>query len=211
VIPAATVSRRSDASVREVRRGRAAWYHVVARPIATRRGPDAHCVGCQRSIRRTLEGVLSGGPVWIIGDFALPLLVAAHVGRGGCGGGGVGEHGGRTGRAIPAWARCRLGGCLGAASSPGDGAHRYIFAGHMSRGARGPLALGMSIGGGEDRTMPSARPRAELDRPSQLGFWVSVATVVVTVVTFGLAVTAVPNAGRNCQRGCVSPIRSLAR
>ena len=39
---------------------------------------------------------------------------------------------------------------------------------------------------------------------SSLGFWLSVFTVVLTIVTFGLAMLAVPNAGRNCPSDCVS-------
>lgn len=37
-----------------------------------------------------------------------------------------------------------------------------------------------------------------------MGFVLSVATVVLTVITFGLAVLAVPDAGRNCRSDCAS-------
>ncbi len=37
-----------------------------------------------------------------------------------------------------------------------------------------------------------------------MGFSLSIATVVLTIVTFGLAMLAVPNAGRNCRSDCAA-------
>ena len=37
----------------------------------------------------------------------------------------------------------------------------------------------------------------------RFGFAVAVITAVLTVVTFGTALTAVPNSGRNCRADCV--------
>jgi uncharacterized membrane-anchored protein len=39
---------------------------------------------------------------------------------------------------------------------------------------------------------------------TRFGFWAAVATVALTVVTFGFAITAIPDSGRNCQENCAS-------
>lgn len=38
----------------------------------------------------------------------------------------------------------------------------------------------------------------------RVGSWVAVATSLVTILTFALAITAVPNSGRNCRTDCVA-------
>lgn len=45
----------------------------------------------------------------------------------------------------------------------------------------------------------------ELPRTSyQVGFWSALLTAVITVVTFGFAITAVPISGANCVEGCIA-------
>jgi hypothetical protein len=39
---------------------------------------------------------------------------------------------------------------------------------------------------------------------ARFGFWAALATAALTVVTFGLAITAIPDAGRNCQETCAT-------
>lgn len=42
------------------------------------------------------------------------------------------------------------------------------------------------------------------DAVGRFGYWVSLATAVTTLVTFALALTAIPDAGPHCQSDCVS-------
>jgi hypothetical protein len=39
---------------------------------------------------------------------------------------------------------------------------------------------------------------------ARFGFWAAIATAALTLVTFGFAITAIPDAGRNCQANCVT-------
>ena len=39
---------------------------------------------------------------------------------------------------------------------------------------------------------------------TQFGFWTAIGTAVLTLITFGLAITAIPNSGRNCQADCAT-------
>jgi hypothetical protein len=39
---------------------------------------------------------------------------------------------------------------------------------------------------------------------ARFGFWAALTTAVLTVVTFALAITAIPDAGRNCQANCAA-------
>lgn len=39
---------------------------------------------------------------------------------------------------------------------------------------------------------------------ARFGFWAALATAVLTVVTFGCAITAIPDSGRNCQQNCAT-------
>jgi peptidoglycan/LPS O-acetylase OafA/YrhL len=56
-------------------------------------------------------------------------------------------------------------------------------------------------------TSPSPQKQAREEPPSRdagsrVGFWLAISTAVLTVATFGLAVTAIPNSGRNCRTDC---------
>jgi len=39
---------------------------------------------------------------------------------------------------------------------------------------------------------------------ARLGFWLAVVTPILTIVTFGFAITAFPNSGRGCQTDCAT-------
>jgi hypothetical protein len=39
---------------------------------------------------------------------------------------------------------------------------------------------------------------------ARFGFWAALATPILTIVTFGFAITALPNSGRGCQTDCVT-------
>jgi hypothetical protein len=39
---------------------------------------------------------------------------------------------------------------------------------------------------------------------ARFGFWLAVATPILTIVTFGFAITALPNSGRGCQTDCAT-------
>ena len=40
---------------------------------------------------------------------------------------------------------------------------------------------------------------------NRVGFYASILTSVLTIVTFGLAMTAIPISGANCREGCPFP------
>jgi hypothetical protein len=39
---------------------------------------------------------------------------------------------------------------------------------------------------------------------ARFGYWAALATAALTVVTFGFAITAIPDSGRNCQQNCAT-------
>jgi len=39
---------------------------------------------------------------------------------------------------------------------------------------------------------------------ARFGFWAALATPILTIVTFGFAITAIPNSGRGCQTDCAT-------
>jgi hypothetical protein len=50
---------------------------------------------------------------------------------------------------------------------------------------------------------PAAGTEPPTTTANRVGLYSSILTVVITVVTFGLAITAIPNAGAGCQENCV--------
>ena len=53
------------------------------------------------------------------------------------------------------------------------------------------------------RVDPAVGTKASTTTANRVGLYSSILTVVITVVTFGLAITAIPNAGAGCQENCV--------
>ena len=46
-------------------------------------------------------------------------------------------------------------------------------------------------------------PKSSVETSSQVGFYTAIFTAIITVVTFGFAIIAIPISGANCMEGCI--------